>query len=94
MNLNHSLHKPNSTRYLHPLLTALLIISLTWLTLLCLANTAWADTGVIKGSVVNIRSGPGTNHEIVGTIYEGTQVTISQNRGTGIKSASAIPAVG
>jgi N-acetylmuramoyl-L-alanine amidase len=81
MNLNHSLHKPNSTRYLHPLLTALLIISLTWLTLLCLANTAWADTGVIKGSVVNIRSGPGTNHEIVGTIYEGTQVTISQKQG-------------
>ena len=81
MNLNHSLHKPNTSRYIHPLLTALLIISLTWLTLLCLTNADWADTGVIKGSVVNIRSEPGTSHEIVGTVYEGTEVTISQQQG-------------
>jgi len=81
MNLNHSLHNQNHTRYLHPLLTALLIISLTWLAILCWTNFAWADSGVIKGSVVNIRSGPGTNYEIVGTVYEGTEVTISQQQG-------------
>jgi N-acetylmuramoyl-L-alanine amidase len=81
MNLNQSLHNKNQIRPLHPLLTALLILSLTWLAILCWASAAWADSGVIKGSVVNIRSGPGTNYEIVGTVYQGTEVTISQQQG-------------
>lgn len=81
MNLNHSLHKQSSFHHMNPLLTVLLILSLTWLAILCWTNSAWADTGVIKGSVVNIRSGPGTNYQIVGTVYQGTQVTVSQQQG-------------
>jgi len=81
MNLNYTLHKRNHFHYISPLLTALLILSLTWLAILCWTNSAWADTGVIKGSVVNIRSGPGTNYQIVGTVYQGTQVTVSQQQG-------------
>ena len=47
-----------------------------------LTNTAWAtDSGVINGSVVNIRSGPGTNYTIAGTILKNTPVQILQTQG-------------
>ncbi|MDD4548902.1 MAG: N-acetylmuramoyl-L-alanine amidase [Syntrophomonadaceae bacterium] len=60
------------------LVIAVFIISAT---LLIQPPLARADTGVINGSVVNVRSGPGTNFDIAGTIYQDTEVTIlaSQN---------------
>jgi N-acetylmuramoyl-L-alanine amidase len=81
MNLNQSLHNKNQIRPLHPLLTAILILTLTWLAILCWTSVAWAESGVIKGKVVNIRSGPGTNYQPVGSVYQGTQVTISERQG-------------
>lgn len=47
--------------------------------LLCLALPALADTGTINGSVVNIRSGPGTNYPVAGSAYQGTEVSILES---------------
>lgn len=60
----------------------LLIPAVGFLSLLLLANPlpVLADTGVINSSVVNIRSGPGTNYDIEGTIYEDTDVTILESK--------------
>lgn len=54
----------------------ILTLTLTTILILSLALTAFAQTGKITGSVVNIRSGPSTNNEIVGTLYQDTEVTI------------------
>ena len=48
---------------------------------LVLLGTAFSDpvqasTGVINGSVVNVRSGPGVQHDLVGTLLGDTEVTI------------------
>lgn len=42
---------------------------------------AYAGQGVISGSVVNIRSGPGSDYEITGTLLKDTKVEILQNSG-------------
>ena len=44
--------------------------------LFCLAYPAAADTGTINSSVVNIRSGPGTDFPVAGSAYQGTEVSI------------------
>lgn len=41
-----------------------------------LIHTAQADTATINTGVANVRSGPGTGNEIVGSIYQGTEVEI------------------
>ncbi|MEN6327428.1 MAG: N-acetylmuramoyl-L-alanine amidase [Syntrophomonas sp.] len=47
--------------------------------LFCLASPALADTGTINSSVVNIRSGPGTNFPIAGSAYQGTELSILES---------------
>lgn len=51
-----------------------LIVILAW------AQPSPAATAVIKGSVVNIRQGPGTGHEIAGTLYQNTEVAILESK--------------
>lgn len=46
-----------------------------------LIPAALAGQGTITGSVVNIRSGPGSNHEITGTLLQDTKVEILQSSG-------------
>ncbi len=41
---------------------------------------ASAATGVIKGSVVNVRQGPDTTYEIAGTLYQNAEVNILDSR--------------
>lgn len=54
--------------------------------LLALADTAGAaGSGVINGSVVNVRSGPGTDYTIAGTLLRNTQVQIIQTQGSWYK---------
>ena len=50
----------------------------------CLVPSARADQGIISGSVVNVRSGPGSN-EVVGSILKGTQIEILDSSGSWIK---------
>ncbi len=40
-----------------------------------------ASDGVITGSVVNIRSGPGTSYEISGNLLQGAQVAVLESQG-------------
>lgn len=47
--------------------------------LFCLAFPAFAGTGTINSSVVNIRSGPGTNFPVAGSAYQGTEVSILES---------------
>lgn len=47
--------------------------------LFCLALPAPANTGTINGSVVNIRSGPGTSFPAAGSAYQGTEVSILES---------------
>ncbi len=57
-----------------PLLTLLLTVVL----LFCLADPAAAASGKINGSVVNVRSGPGTGYAVSGSLYRDTEVEILQ----------------
>ena len=57
-----------------PLLTLLL----TFVLLFSLANPAAAASGKINGSVVNVRSGPGTSYAVSGSLYQDTEVEILQ----------------
>jgi hypothetical protein len=46
-----------------------------------LADTVWAaDSGIINGSVVNVRSGPGMSYTVIGTVLKNTQVQILQTQ--------------
>jgi N-acetylmuramoyl-L-alanine amidase len=51
---------------------------LTLIMLLSLTNCAAASSAKINGSVVNVRSGPGTTYSIAGTLYKDTQVEVLQ----------------
>lgn len=53
---------------------ALVLLALAML--LCWQSRAGADTGVITGSVVNIRSGPATSYAISGNLLQGTRVSV------------------
>lgn len=59
----------------------LLMIILVLIYTLAIPLNAFADSGVISGGVVNIRSGPGTQYDVVGTLLKDTQVDVlsSQN---------------
>lgn len=46
-----------------------------------IVNRAEASQGVINYDVVNIRSGPGTNYQIAGTILKDSKVTILKTQG-------------
>jgi len=46
-----------------------------------LPNQAAAATGVVTGSVVNIRAGGGTQYAVAGTVYKDTKVTILSQSG-------------
>ena len=48
-------------------------------------HTAKADTGIVNTGVANVRSGPGTNNEIVGTVYKDTEVDILETSGSWYK---------
>lgn len=80
MNLDQTLHNP-FIRISRSLIKPLLAVCLAGMLMFLLAGSAAAQTGVINGSVVNIRSGPGTSYDLVGTIYQGTEVTIVQKQG-------------
>lgn len=54
----------------------ILTLTLTIIFLLSLTLTALAQTATITGSVVNIRSGPGTNNAQTGTVLQDTAVNI------------------
>ena len=57
-----------------PLLTLLLTVAL----LFSLADPAAAASGKINGSVVNVRSGPGTSYAASGSLYRDAEVEILQ----------------
>ncbi|PKM77558.1 MAG: hypothetical protein CVU90_06835 [Firmicutes bacterium HGW-Firmicutes-15] len=63
--------------------TLLLLTVAIYLTLLLgsLPGSANAETGIVSGSVVNIRSGPGTQYNIAGTIYKNASVEMLSKTG-------------
>lgn len=71
-----------NNRILHNLkyLSAALIVTLM-IVLAAMADYAEAGQGVINYDVVNIRSGPGTNYQIAGTIIKDSKVTILKTQG-------------
>lgn len=48
----------------------------------CLISSAYAGQGTINGSVVNVRSGPGSNYDIVGTLLKDTRVDLLGSSGS------------
>lgn len=56
------------------------VVLLALAILLCWQSRAGADTGVITGSVVNIRSGPATSYTISGNLLQGTQVAVLESQ--------------
>lgn len=60
------------SRTIHIILISIAILIFT-------AFPVLADTGTINSSVVNIRSGPGTNYPVAGSAYQGTEVSILQS---------------
>jgi N-acetylmuramoyl-L-alanine amidase len=54
----------------------LFIAAITAFLLLMITNNAMAGSGYITGSVVNVRSGPGTGYPVSGNLYQDTEVTI------------------
>ncbi len=62
-------------------LISVLVLVTFVLSFLVVASAAWAATGTITGSVVNIRSGPGTNYTKVGAITKGAQVEVIKQAG-------------
>ena len=47
--------------------------------LICLALTvtAFADEATVNGNEVNMRSGPGTNYEVIDCLEKGATVTVN-----------------
>ncbi|NLO22423.1 MAG: SH3 domain-containing protein [Syntrophomonadaceae bacterium] len=60
-------------------LLVMLVLSITMV--LALYNVALASTATITGSVVNIRSGPGTDYAVDGNLLKDTEVRILQSQG-------------
>jgi len=62
----------------HFLLT---VATIAFIGILTLADSAWAaNSGIINGSVVNVRSGPGVSYNVAGTILGNTEVHILQTQ--------------
>lgn len=53
-----------------------LLIACALLVLGCISASADMQKGVVTGSVVNLRSGPGTNYPVVGQLSANTVVTV------------------
>ncbi len=45
------------------------------------AHAAAAQTAVVTGSHINLRSGPGTNHDVLGTVNQGDKLPILDKQG-------------
>ncbi len=76
--------KGTGSTNINPLL--ILTVAICFILLLGpLPGNANAETGVVTGSVVNIRSGPGTQYEIAGTLYKDTSVNITGKSGEWVK---------
>lgn len=59
----------------------LIIYAIAFIGNLFLADSAWAaNIGIINGSVVNVRSGPGVSYSVVGTLLVNTQVQLLQTQ--------------
>ncbi|MFA7078614.1 MAG: stalk domain-containing protein, partial [Syntrophomonas sp.] len=69
--------KSNYMRVLLLLTVAIYISSLLGSTV----DKATAQTGVVSGSVVNVRSGPSTGDGVIGSLYKDTQVNILAQAG-------------
>lgn len=61
--------------------TLLVILIVSIIMALALSNSALASTAIITGSVVNVRSGPGTDYSVDGNLLKDTEVTILQSQG-------------
>ena len=59
------------------LIILLSFLAITFMTL----QPANADTGIINTGVANVRSGPGINNNVVGTVYKDTEVNILETSG-------------
>lgn len=57
-------------------LVKLFLLACVLLVLGCVGASAEMQKGVVTGSVVNMRSGPGTNYEVVGQLSANTVVTV------------------
>jgi len=68
-------------RSLHIFKNLALTLTLAVILLGATVNYAQAAQGVINYDVVNVRSGPGTNYQIAGTILKDSKVTILQTQG-------------
>jgi len=62
-------------------LVAMVVLVAFFLSFLVMVDAAWGATGTITGSVVNIRSGPGTSYTKVGAITKGAQVEVVKQTG-------------
>lgn len=58
-----------------------IIFTLAILTMVCLTASARAEAGTVKAGVANVRTGPGTNYEISGSVYADTKVEILESSG-------------
>jgi len=67
-------------RYILPLCLITVAIYISCF-LVPLDNQASAATGTVNGSVVNVRSGPGTQYQVAGTLYQNTKVDIVEKSG-------------
>jgi len=67
-------------RYILPLCLITVAIYISCF-LVPLDNQASAATGTVSGSVVNVRSGPGTQYQVAGTLYQNTKVDIVEKSG-------------
>ena len=58
------------------LLLQAIIVSCVCVLSLALAGWAWAQTAMVKGNVVNLRSGPGTGYTVVGEVKQGDRLSV------------------
>jgi N-acetylmuramoyl-L-alanine amidase len=70
------------------------VVAIVAILLLGFTAPAEARTGVVTGSIVNLRAGPGTQHPIVGQLQQGTRVEVLEVSGDWVHVRTAAGQVG
>lgn len=68
-------------RAIHKYVNMMLLLFICSIVFLSGIDQAGAMSATVTGSVVNIRSGPGSDYEITGTVYQDTEVVILDQKG-------------
>ena len=58
-------------------------VALLMIFTLLLGTTAFAESATVVGSAVNLRSGPGTNYQVLDTLTAGTVVEVTDRSNSG-----------